>query len=126
MTGDLHLLDTLETTLSSHFLLKKLYSAVSFVSNNLLVLIDIKFCKFMPCFLVTNKLLQILVQLPNGLHILPLGFTNGNLTLSCSLGVDINKGLAHGIPSLGFCKGGNLTVQIIISMPVKSHCGTAA
>lgn len=75
--------------------------------------------------LVRHSLFQILIQFPNGLHIFSLGFSNGNLTLSCSLWVDINKGLGPS-DSLGFCKEGNLTVQIIISMPVKFHCRTTA
>jgi hypothetical protein len=40
-----------------------------------------------------HSLLQILIQLSDGLHGFPLGFSNGNLTLSGSLWVDINKGL---------------------------------
>lgn len=146
------------------------------IFNNSLMFIDIKFCQFMPGFLISNKpggkgkegkvsvwivckwtawrqteksnansilikkrfiritkpnplgkhsLFQILIQFPNGLHIFPLGFSNCNLTLSCSLWVDINKGLGpHDSP--GFCKEGNLAVQIIISMPVKFHCRTNA
>lgn len=77
------------------------------------------------CILVRHSLFQILIQLSDGLKIFPLGFSNGNLTLPCCLWVDINKGLgSHN--SLGFCKESNLTVQIIISIPVEFHCRTTA
>lgn len=72
-----------------------------------------------------HSLFQILIQLSDGLKIFPLGFSNGNLTLSCCLWVDINKGLrSHN--SLGFCKESNLTVQIIISIPAEFHCRATA